>query len=81
MEMEQIKLNKLMFGMKGLKNTGLIQISENKKTGDFVIVVGKGIQRQWGMFNLPQGLWRIICRKDEVREAVDRILTEKLLAN
>lgn len=81
MEIEQIKLNKFLLGMKGLKNTGLIQISENKKTGDFVIVVGKGIQRQWGMFNMPQGLWRITCRKDEVRDAVDRILTEKLLAN
>jgi hypothetical protein len=33
------------------------------------------------VFNLPQGLWRITCKKAEVKEAVDRVLTEKILAD
>ncbi|UCG83232.1 MAG: hypothetical protein JSW38_13900 [Dehalococcoidia bacterium] len=77
--MQNMKLTGLVSAMKGLKNKGLIQISEDKKTGDFVVIAGKGIKREWGIFNLPQGLWRIRCKKDEVREAVDKILTEKIL--
>lgn len=79
MEIEKLQMSRLMFVMKGLKNRGLIQISEDRKTGNFVIIVGKGIQRQWGVFNLPQGLWRVTCRKEEVKEAVDKVLTEKIL--
>jgi len=79
MEIQNMKLTGLVSTMKGLKNKGLIQISEDKKTGEFVIIVGKGIKREWGIFNLPQGLWRIRCNKDEVREAVDKILMEKIL--
>ena len=81
METEKLQMSRLMFAMKGLKNRGLMQISEDRKTGDFVIIVGKGIHRQWGVFNLPQGLWRITCKKEEVREAVDRVLAEKILAD
>jgi hypothetical protein len=80
METEKVKLRELMLAMKGLKNRGLIQISEDKKTGDFVVIVGKGIKREWGIFNLPQGLWRIRCKKDEVKEAVDKVLADKILA-
>jgi hypothetical protein len=81
MEIEKLQMNRLMFAMKGLRNKGLIQISEDKKSGDFVIIVGKGIHRQWGVFNLPQGLWRVTCKKGEVKEAVNRLLTEKILAD
>jgi len=81
MEIERLQMGRLMFVMKGLKNKGLIQISEDRKTGNFVIIVGKGIHRQWGMFNLPQGLWRVTCRKEEVKEAVDKLLAEKILAD
>jgi len=81
MEIEKLQMSRLMFVMKGLKNKGLIQISEDKKTGDFVIIVGKGIQRQWGVFNLPQGLWRVTCKKNEVKQAVDQVLTEKILTD
>ncbi len=81
MEIEKLQMSRLMFAMKGLKNRGLIQISEDRKTGDFVIIVGKGIHRQWGVFNLPQGLWRMTCKKEEVRQAVDGLLKEKILAD
>ena len=79
MEIQNMRLTELVPIMRGLKNKGLIQISEDKKTGDFVVIVGKGIKREWGIFNLPQGLWRIKCKRDEVREAVDKVLVEKIL--
>ncbi len=79
MEIEKMKLSGLMSAMRGLKNKGLINICEDKKTGDFVVIVGKGIHRQWGIFNLPEGLWRVHCKKEEVKEAVDKVLTEKIL--
>ncbi|MFC1994315.1 hypothetical protein ACFLVI_03525 [Chloroflexota bacterium] len=79
MEIEEMKLRKFIFAMRGLKNKGLIQISEDKKTGDFILLVGKEIKKKWGIFNLPQGLWRAKCKKDEVKEVVDNILTEKIL--
>jgi hypothetical protein len=81
MEIEKIKMSRLMSAMKGLRNKGLIQISEDKKTGNFVVIVGRGIHRQWGVFNLPQGLWQITCKKEEVKEAVDRLLTEQILTD
>mgnify|MGYP001052739819 FL=1 len=42
MEIEKMKLSGLMSAMRGLKNKGLINICEDKKTGDFVVIVGKG---------------------------------------
>ena len=79
MEIEKITMRRLMSAMKGLKNRGLIYVSEDRKTGDFTVIVGKGIHRQWGIFNVPEGLWRIRCKKEEVKEAVDKLLTEKIL--
>ena len=79
MEIEKMKLSGLMSAMRGLKNMGMIYISEDRKTGDFVVIVGKGIHRQWGIFNLPEGMWRVRCKKEEVKEAVDKLLTEKIL--
>jgi len=79
-EIEKIKMTQLISKMKGQKNKGLIQISEDKKTGDYVIIVGKGIHREWGIFNLPQGLWQVRCSKEEVKEAVDKLLDEKILS-
>jgi hypothetical protein len=66
--------------MKGQKNKGLIQISEDKKTGDYLVIVGKGIHREWGIFNMPQGLWQVRCSKEEVKEAIDKLLDEKILS-
>ena len=80
MEIEKIKLTQLISKMKGQKNKGLIQISEDKKTGGYLVIVGKGIHREWGLFNLPQGLWQVRCSKEEVKEAVDKLLDEKILS-
>ncbi len=67
--------------VKGLRNRGLIQICEDRETGDFVVTAGKGTERQWGVFDLPQGLWSVACRKEEVRGAVDELLEEKIMAD
>ena len=80
MEIEKIKMTQLISKMKGKKNKGLIQISEDKKTGDYLVIVGKGIHREWGIFNMPQGLWQVRCSKEEVKEAVDKLLDEKILS-
>jgi len=44
-----------------------------------VVIAGKEIKRRWGIFNVPQGMWRVVCKKEEVKEAVDKVLTEKIL--
>ena len=80
MEIEKIKMTQLISKMKGQKNKGLIQISEDKKTGDYLVIVGKGIRREWGIFNMPQGLWQVRCSKEEVKEAIDKLLDEKILS-
>ena len=79
MEIEEIGV-RARLGMRGLKNRGIIEISENPRTGDFVLVIGKGTRRKWLMFNLPEGMWRVRCKKEEVSEAVNKFLTERILS-
>jgi len=78
MEIEEIGVGTRL-GMRGLKNKGIMEISEDPKSGDFVLVIGKGIQRKWGIFILPQGMWRVKCSKGEVLDAVNKFLAEKIL--
>ena len=79
MEIEEIGVGARL-GMRGLKNRGVMEVSENPKSGDFVLVISKGIRRRWLMFNLPEGMWRVKCSKEEVSEAVNKFLAEKILA-
>ena len=79
MDIEEIGV-RARLGMRGLKNRGIIEISENPRTGDFVLVIGKGTRRKWLMFNLPEGMWWVRCKKEEVSEAVNKFLTEKVLS-
>lgn len=65
--------------MKGLKNKGLVEISQDRKSGDYVLVMSKGIQRKWLMFNLPEEMWRVRCSKEEVPTLVENFLSEKIL--
>ena len=66
--------------MRGLKNKGLIEISVDPENGEYVLVIGKGIQRKWLMFNLPEGMWRVRCSKEEVLQVVEDFVTENILA-
>ena len=70
-------------GMRGLKNRGIIEISQDPESGDFVLVISKGIRekgyRKWLNINLPQGMWRVKCSKEEVSEAVNNFLSDEIL--
>jgi len=65
--------------MRGLKNKGIIEISQDPKSGEYVLIVGKGIHRKWLVFNLPQEMWRVRCSKEEVLEVVNDLLTKRIL--
>lgn len=82
MEIEEIGVGARL-GMWGLKNRGIVEISEDPKTGDFILVMGKGIRekwyRKWLRINLPEGMWRVKCKKEEVSEAVNKFLADKVL--
>lgn len=69
--------------MRGLKNRGMMEISEDPKSGDFILVISKGIRDKWYRkllkINLPEGMWRVRCSKDEVSEAVNKFLSENIL--
>ena len=82
MEIEEIGVGARL-GMRGLKNRGLMEISEDPKTGDFILVISKGIRekwyRKWLRINLPEGMWRVKCSKEEVSEVVNKFLAEKIL--
>lgn len=80
MEIEEIRVRDRT-GMRGLKNKGMIEISVDPRTGDFVLIMAKGIHRKWLIFNLPEGMWRARCSKGEVLDAVKDFLAEKVLAD
>ena len=78
MKMEEIRVRDRI-RMRGLKNKGIIEISQDTETGDFVLVVSKGTHRRCLLFNFPEGMWRASCPKEQVLEAVKDFLTEKIL--
>ena len=80
MKMEEIRVRDRM-RMRGLKNKSLIEISQNPKTGDFVLVMSKGSHRKWLLFNFPDGMWRAEGSKEEVLNVVKDFLAEKILKN
>jgi len=78
MKTEEIRVRDRMRA-RGLKNKGLIEISQDPKTGNFILIMGKGIHRKWLLFNFPEGMWRAECSKNEVLDVVKNFLTEKIL--
>lgn len=64
---------------RGLKNKGLIEISQDPKRGDYVLIMSYSIQRKWLLFNLPEEMWRVRCSKEEVSSVVNLFLNEKIL--
>ena len=78
MKIEEIRVRDRI-RMRGLKNIGLIEISQDTKTGDFVLVVSKRTHRRCLLFNFPDAMWRASCPKEQAIEAVKDFLTEKIL--
>ena len=46
MEIEEIGVGTRL-RMRGLKNRGMMEISEDPKSGDFILVISKGIRDKW----------------------------------
>ncbi len=65
--------------MRGLKNKGLLEISQDPKRGEYVLVMSKGIQRKWLMFNFPEEMWRVKCSKEEALPIINAFLNEKVI--
>jgi hypothetical protein len=80
MKMEEIRVRDRM-RMRGLKNKSLIEISQDPKTGDFILIMSKGTHRKWLLFNFPDGMWRAECSKEEVLNVVKDFLIDKILKN
>jgi hypothetical protein len=78
MKMGKIRVRDRM-RMRGLKNKGLIEISQDPETGYFVLVMSKGTHRKYLIFNFPDGMWRAECSKEEVLDVVKDFVTEKIL--
>jgi hypothetical protein len=78
MKIEEIRVRDRI-RMRGLKNKGLIEISQDPKTGNFVLIMGKGIHKRWLIFNFPEGMWRAECSKEQVLDVVKNFLTERIL--
>ena len=78
MQIEEIRIRDRT-RMRGLKSKGLIEISQDPTTGDFVLIMGKGIRKKWLLFNLPEGMWRARCSKEEVLDVVKDFLADKVL--
>lgn len=78
MQIDEIRIRDRT-GMRGLKNKGLIEISQDPVTGDFVLIMGKGIRKKWLLFNLPEGMWRARCSREEVLDVVKDFLADKVL--
>lgn len=84
MEVKEIGVGARM-GLRGLKHRGLIEISEDPEGGDFILVIGNGLRdkwyRKWLKVNLPQGMWQVTCKKEEVPGALNKFLTENILSS
>jgi len=80
MELEKIKVGNMLF-RRGLRNKGMLEITQDNKRGDFVLVAAKGIHKKWLIFNLPEAMWRGRGSKEEVLEEAKRLLEEKILGD
>ncbi|MEM3737244.1 MAG: hypothetical protein QXJ75_04060 [Candidatus Bathyarchaeia archaeon] len=78
MEIKEIRVRDRV-GIRGLKNKGAIEISEDE-AGNFVIIVGRRIERR-EMLTLPESMWRTDCSREELVKAVESFLTNQILAD
>ena len=77
-KMEEIRVKDRM-RIRGLKNRAFIEISQDTKTGDFVLVMSKRTHKKWLLFNFPEGMWKASCPKEQVLDIVKDFLTDKIL--
>jgi hypothetical protein len=79
MEMEKTTVRAMLW-RRGFKNRGMIEICQDSRTGEFVMVAAKGIRRKWLLFNLPEAMWKGRGSKEDVLEASRQLLADEILA-
>ncbi len=77
-EFEAIGVRDRLF-MRGLRTRGLIEVSQDRRTGDVVLIGSGEVRRKWLLFNLPQGMWRMRGSREQVLEAARKLLEERIL--
>lgn len=82
MEIKEIGIGTLL-RRRGLRERGMIEITEDPKSGNYILIIGKGIRqkwyRKWLKVNIPEAMWQIKCSKDEIPTTVNKFLSEKIL--
>ncbi len=80
MKLEETRVSSMMWRRR-LENKGMIEISQDRKTKEFVLVAAKGIRRKWLLFSLPERMWTGRGAKKDVLEESKRLLDEVILAD
>ena len=75
MELEETKVRSMLF-RRGLRNKGMIEISQDRKTQEFALIAAKGIRKKWLVFNLPEKMWKGRGTGEEVLEESKRLLDQ-----
>ena len=79
MEVEEIRVRDRL-KTRGLKHRAMIEIMQNPKSGEFVVVMSKGLHKEMMMLNFPDAMWRAKCTREEIPGVVGNFLAEKVLA-
>ena len=77
-EFEEIGVRDTLF-MRRLRTRGMIVVSQDRRTGDLVLIGSGEVRRKWLLFNLPQGMWRMRGSREQVLEAARKLLEERIL--
>ncbi len=80
MQLEETKTRSLL-GMRGLRNKGLMVVSQDPRTEDYVLVAARNIRRKYLIFNLPEKMWKGRGSKEDVLTEAKRLLDETLLSD
>ena len=83
MEIKEIGIGSLL-RQRGLRMSCMIEIAEDSKSGNYILFISSGIRqkwyRKWLRVDMPEAMWQIRCSKDEILTAVNKLLSEKILA-
>lgn len=64
--------------MRHLEELALIEIMRNPETGDYVLVLGIGIQKKL-MTSVPEKMIKISCQKEEIPDILATYLREDIV--
>jgi hypothetical protein len=64
--------------LRGLDYKAMVEILQDPQSGEFVLIMSKGLSKKWVLFNLPEGMWMIRCSKDEIIDVIFDFLTQRI---